>query len=339
MAPLLQVENLVTRFYTENGVVHAVNGISYTVDKGESLALVGESGSGKTVSVLSLTGLIPSPPGLIEDGRVLFAGQDLLQLSERGLRQIRGREIAMIFQDPMTSLNPVLSIGRQLTEGMKLHLKLGANETRARAAELLTLVGIPGAEGRLEDYPQQFSGGQRQRIMIAIALACNPSLLIADEPTTALDVTIQAQIIGLVKELKSKFDMAVIWITHDLGVVAGLVDKVAVMYAGFIVEIGLVYDLYNTPSHPYTLGLLESIPKVDAREKRRLIPIEGTPPDLLEEPAHCPFAARCRFAIEKCWQKMPPLQPVGPYHSAACWRWDDVQAERRSGARRLEIGD
>jgi oligopeptide transport system ATP-binding protein len=339
MAPLLQVDNLVTRFYTEDGVVHAVNGIAYTVDKGESLALVGESGSGKTVSVLSLTGLIPSPPGLIEAGRVLFAGQDLLQQSERALRQIRGREIAMIFQDPMTSLNPVLPIGRQLTEGMKLHLKMGGDETQARATELLTLVGIPGAEGRLEDYPQQFSGGQRQRIMIAMALACNPSLLIADEPTTALDVTIQAQIIGLIKELKSKFDMAVIWITHDLGVVAGLVDKVAVMYAGFIVEIAPVYDLYNNPSHPYTLGLLESIPKVDAREKKRLIPIEGTPSDLLEEPGHCPFAARCRFAIEKCWQKMPPLQPIGPRHSVACWRWDDVQAERRSGARRLEIGN
>ena len=339
MAPLLQVDNLVARFYTEDGVVHAVNGIAYTVDKGESLALVGESGSGKTVSVLSLTGLNASPPGLIEAGRVLFAGQDLLQLSERALRQIRGREIAMIFQDPMTSLNPVLPIGRQLTEGMKLHLKLGGDEARTRAAELLTLVGIPGAAGRLEDYPQQFSGGQRQRIMIAMALACNPSLLIADEPTTALDVTIQAQIIGLIKELKSKFDMAVIWITHDLGIVAGLVDKVAVMYAGFIVEIGPVYDLYNNPSHPYTLGLLESIPKVDTREKKRLIPIEGTPPDLLEEPTHCPFAARCRYAIEKCWQKMPPLQPIGPRHSVACWRWDDVQAERRSGVRRLEIGD
>ncbi|HEX6386298.1 MAG TPA: ABC transporter ATP-binding protein, partial [Anaerolineae bacterium] len=224
MAPLLQVENLITRFYTEDGVVHAVNGISYTLDKGESLALVGESGCGKTVSVLSLTGLIPSPPGLIEDGRVLLAGQDLLQLPERALRRIRGREIAMIFQDPMTSLNPVLPVGRQLTEGMKLHLKMSRDEARARAAELLTLVGIPEAGVRLEDYPQQFSGGQRQRIMIAMALACNPSLLIADEPTTALDVTIQAQIISLIQELKNKFNMAVIWITHDLGVVAGLVD-------------------------------------------------------------------------------------------------------------------
>lgn len=331
MTPLLQVENLTTRFYTEEGVVHAVNGISYTLDKGESLALVGESGCGKTVSVLSLTGLIPSPPGLVEDGRVLFEGQDLLQLSERALRHVRGREIAMIFQDPMTSLNPVLSIGRQLTEGMKLHLKMGDNEARARAAELLTLVGIPEAEGRLEDYPQQFSGGQRQRIMIAMALSCNPSLLVADEPTTALDVTIQAQIIKLIKQLRSRFNMAAIWITHDLGVVAGLVDKVAVMYAGFIVEMAPVHDLYIEPSHPYTLGLLESIPNINAREKRRLIPIEGTPPDMFEEPDHCPFAARCRFAVQLCWQQLPPLQPVGPDHSAACWRWDDVQAERRSG--------
>lgn len=330
MAPLLQVENLITRFYTEDGVVHAVNGISYTLDKGESLALVGESGCGKTVSVLSLTGLIPSPPGLIEDGRVLFAGQDLLQLPERALRRIRGREIAMIFQDPMTSLNPVLPVGRQLTEGMKLHLKMSRDEARARAAELLTLVGIPEAGVRLEDYPQQFSGGQRQRIMIAMALACNPSLLIADEPTTALDVTIQAQIISLIHELKNKFNMAVIWITHDLGVVAGLVDKVAVMYAGFIVEMAPVQELYSNPSHPYTLGLLESIPKVDASEKKRLIPIEGAPPDLLEEPAHCPFAARCRFAVEKCWQKLPPLQLISPHHSVACWRWDDVQAQRHT---------
>ena len=325
MTTLLEVKNLVTRFYTQEGVVHAVNGISYSLRKGESMALVGESGCGKSVSALSLLGLVPSPPGIVEDGEVLFNGIDLLQRSERELRHIRGGEIGMVFQDPMTSLNPVLTVGKQLMEGIRLHLGLGTNEAEKRAMELLNLVGIPDAASRLKDYPHQFSGGQRQRIMIAMALACDPALLIADEPTTALDVTIQAQIITLVKQLKEKLGMSVIWITHDLGVVASLVDKVAVMYAGYIVEIANVVDLYSETSHPYTLGLLQSLPKIDAKERQRLVPIEGTPPDLYEEASHCPFAPRCRFAVAHCWQENPPLQPIAPGHSVACWRWEDVQ--------------
>ncbi|MCA9953128.1 MAG: ABC transporter ATP-binding protein [Ardenticatenaceae bacterium] len=326
MTTLLEVKNLVTRFYVPDGVVHAVNGISYSLDRGESLALVGESGCGKSVSALSLLGLVPSPPGVVEQGEVLFQGVDLLRQSERQLRHVRGGEIGMVFQDPMTSLNPVLTVGKQLGEGIRLHLGLETAVAQKRAIELLNLVGIPDAANRLNDYPHQFSGGQRQRIMIAMALSCDPALLIADEPTTALDVTIQAQIVSLVKQLKEKLGMSVIWITHDLGVVASLVDKVAVMYAGFIVEMSRVADLYTETSHPYTLGLLESLPKVDAKERQRLIPIEGTPPDLREEPDHCPFAPRCRFAVAHCWQENPPLQPIGPQHSVACWRWDVVQA-------------
>ncbi|KAA3654372.1 MAG: ATP-binding cassette domain-containing protein [Chloroflexi bacterium] len=329
MTLLLKVKNLVTRFYTEDGIVHAVNRVSFAVKKGESLAIVGESGCGKSVTALSIMGLVPSPPGKVEEGEVLFEDRDLLQLSEREMRHVRGREIAMIFQDPMTSLNPVLPVGRQITEGLKLHLKMNQVEAKERAVELLTLVGIPDAADRISDYPQQFSGGQRQRVMIAMALACNPSLLIADEPTTALDVTIQAQIINLVKQLKSKFQMSVIWITHDLGVVAGLVDKVAVMYAGHIVEIAAVTDLYQKSSHPYTIGLLDSLPKVDAREKRRLIPIEGTPPDLLEDAKSCPFAPRCRYAVDKCRTDVPRLQLIDPAHAVACWRWSDVQADQQ----------
>lgn len=325
MTTLLEVKNLVTRFYTQQGVVHAVNGISYRLQKGESMALVGESGCGKSVSALSLLGLVPTPPGMVEQGSVLFNGVDLLQQTERQLRQVRGGEIGMVFQDPMTSLNPVLSIGRQLSEGIRLHLGLDATAAQKRASELLALVGIPDAANRLADLPHQFSGGQRQRIMIAMALACDPALLIADEPTTALDVTIQAQIIALVKQLKEKLGMSVIWITHDLGVVASLVDKVAVMYAGYIVEMANVVDLYTETSHPYTLGLLESLPKVDAQKRERLIPIEGVPPDLYEEPAHCPFAARCRFAVAHCWQENPSLQPIAPQHTVACWRWEEVQ--------------
>ena len=242
----------------------------------------------------------------------------------------------MVFQDPMTSLNPVLTVGRQLKEGIRLHLGLESSEAQKRAVELLNLVGIPDAANRLNDYPHQFSGGQRQRIMIAMALSCDPALLIADEPTTALDVTIQAQIITLVKRLKEQLGMSVIWITHDLVVVASLVDKVAVMYAGYIVEIANVIDLYTETSHPYTLGLLQSLPKLDAKERQKLIPIEGSPPDLLEEPDHCPFAPRCRFAVSHCWQENPPLQPIAPQHSVACWRWDEVQ-QAAVGTRGLEV--
>ncbi len=327
MAPLLDVRNLVTRFYTEDGVVYAVNGISYTLDEGESMAIVGESGSGKSVGVMSIIGLIPSPPGKIEAGEVWYTGRDLLKLNQEELRQLRGNEIAMIFQDPMTSLNPVLTVGLQMTESLELHLNMSNAQAKERAVEMLQLVGIPNAADRLEDYPHQFSGGQRQRLMIAMALSCNPSILIADEPTTALDVTIQAQIIELVQKLQKELGMAIIWITHDLGVVAGMVQKLAVMYAGFIVEYGAVDNLYKHTSHPYTMGLLNSIPKVDAKERTRLASIEGLPPDLLMEPKSCPFAPRCTFAVEQCWVENPPLIQVAPAHSAACWRWEAVRSQ------------
>jgi oligopeptide transport system ATP-binding protein len=337
MAQLLEVRNLVTRFYTEEGIVHAVNGISYALEEGESMAIVGESGSGKSVGVLSIMGLIPSPPGQVEEGEVIFNGRDLLKLSSEEMRRVRGREMAMVFQDPMTSLNPVLTVGRQMTEALELHLGMTNEQASKRAAEMLALVGLPNAEDRLNDYPHQFSGGQRQRIGIAMALSCNPALLIADEPTTALDVTIQAQIIELVKKLQEQLGMAIIWITHDLGVVAGLVEKVAVMYSGFIVEAAPVHELYRDTSHPYTLGLLESLPKVDAREKQRLIPIEGLPPDLLKKPAHCPFAPRCRYVIDRCWEENPPLLPVAPNHGSACWRWEDVRDDTHARMRSGEL--
>ncbi|MEZ4594069.1 MAG: ABC transporter ATP-binding protein [Chloroflexota bacterium] len=330
--PILEVSDLVTRFYTEDGIVHAVNGISYTLKEGESMAIVGESGSGKSVGVLSIMGLIPDPPGKVEAGEVLYNGRDLLKLSANEMRQIRGRDIAMIFQDPMTSLNPVLTVGHQLTEALRLHLGMNEEQATVRAAELLRIVGIPDSSDRLKDFPHQFSGGQRQRIMIAMALSCNPSILIADEPTTALDVTIQAQIVDLVKRLQEELGMAIIWITHDLGIVAGMVDKVSVMYAGFIVEQGPVREVYKKTSHPYTLGLLESIPKLDSREKNRLYTIKGLPPDLLQEPNSCPFAPRCPFVIDKCLQENPPLKPVAPNHLAACWRWEEVREQSLVGA-------
>lgn len=330
--PILKVSDLVTRFYTEDGIVHAVNGISYTLKEGESMAIVGESGSGKSVGVLSIMGLIPDPPGKVEAGEVLYGGRDLLKLSASEMRQIRGRDLAMIFQDPMTSLNPVLTVGQQLTEALRLHLDMDEEKANDRAAELLRIVGIPDAADRLKDFPHQFSGGQRQRIMIAMALSCNPSILIADEPTTALDVTIQAQIVDLVKRLQDELGMAIIWITHDLGIVAGMVDKVSVMYAGFIVEQGPVRDVYKKTSHPYTLGLLESIPKIDEKEKTRLYTIEGLPPDLLQEPNSCPFAPRCPFVIDKCLQENPPLKPVAPNHSVSCWRWEEVREQSLVGA-------
>ncbi len=319
MAKLLEVKNLKTQFFTQDGVVHAVNGISYSVDKGETVAIVGESGSGKSVGVMSLIRLIPQPPGKIVDGEVWFDGQDLLKLSEDELRGIRGNRIAMIFQDPMTSLNPVLTIGRQITEALELHLNMNREQSRQRAVQLLELVGIPGAGQRLDDYPHQFSGGMRQRVMIAMGLSCNPQLLIADEPTTALDVTIQAQIVDLVNRLKEELGMAIIWITHDLGVVAGMAQRVIVMYSGFIIEEALVDDIYAHPRHPYTLGLLRSIPRLDLGRQKRLIPIEGLPPDLLDLPNQCPFAPRCAFSVEKCWQENPPLELVRPNHLAACW--------------------
>jgi oligopeptide transport system ATP-binding protein len=319
MANLIEVRNLQTQFFTQDGIVHAVNGISYEVAEGETVAIVGESGSGKSVGVMSLIRLIPEPPGKIVNGEVDFDGQDLLQLNEEELRQIRGNRIAMIFQDPMTSLNPVLTIGRQITEALELHLNMNREESRSRAIELLELVGIPDAGARLDDYPHQFSGGMRQRVMIAMGLSCNPQLLIADEPTTALDVTIQAQIVDLVTRLQSELGMAIIWITHDLGVVAGLADRVLVMYAGFIVEEGPVDVIYGQPRHPYTLGLLRSIPRLDLGRQKRLIPIEGLPPDLLDPPESCPFAPRCPFVIDKCLEENPPLMAISAVRKSACW--------------------
>ncbi len=331
MTHLLEVKNLVTKFYTESGIVSAVNGISYTLDQGESMAIVGESGSGKSVGVLSIMGLIPTPPGRIEEGEVIYGNRDILKLTASEMRQVRGREISMIFQDPMTSLNPVLTVGRQLTEALKLHLGMSDDQSKQRAVEMLELVGIPGAERRLNEYPHQFSGGQRQRIMIAMGLSCNPSVLIADEPTTALDVTIQAQIVELVLQLQEKLGMAVIWITHDLGVVAGMVDKVAVMYSGFIVEQAPVHELYHSPRHPYTLGLLQSMPQLDVKDQDRLASIEGLPPDLRQKFNHCPFAPRCPYANDKCRAENPALFDVGANHSSACWRWEEIQDETRFG--------
>ena len=328
MTPLLDVRNLVTQFDTDEGVGHAVRNVSFNLNAGESLAIVGESGSGKSVTVLSILRLIPTPPGRIVAGEVLFNGQDLLTLSKNEIRKVRGREISMIFQDPMTSLNPVLTVGTQLIEALRNHKKVSRAEAYKQAAEMLRLVGMPDAARRLKNYPHEFSGGQRQRIGIAMALITNPSLLIADEPTTALDVTIQAQITELVSELQRSLGMAIIWITHDLGVVAGLVKKVAVMYAGHIIEMAPVRDLYLETSHPYTLGLLESIPAVDGSNER-LIPIEGSPPSIMDEVVGCPFAPRCRFVQDRCRNENPPLAEVSPNHFSACWEWETVRAEQR----------
>jgi oligopeptide transport system ATP-binding protein len=317
---LLDVKDLTVRFHTLDGTVHAVNGISYTLEEGQTLGIVGESGCGKSVSVLSVMGLIPQPPGEIVAGEVIYwEQQDLLKLSESELEHIRGTNVAMVFQDPMTSLNPVLTIGRQISEAMVVHLAMDQQQARERALELLTLVGIPNAAARYGDYPHQFSGGMRQRVMIAMALSCNPSILIADEPTTALDVTIQAQIVDLVKELREKLGMAIIWITHDLGIVAGLAEDVIVMYAGFIVEKGGVDDIYGDPRHPYTLALLKSLPRVDRTSGDRLATISGRPPDLLGLPPGCPFAPRCAYEVARCRQENPPLMPFGPGREAACW--------------------
>jgi len=317
--PLLEVRDLTTRFYTLDGVVHAVNGISYTLSEGETLGIVGESGCGKSVSVLSVMALIPEPPGKIAAGEVLYRGQDLLKLDETEIQHIRGNEIAMVFQDPMTSLNPVLTIGRQISEALIVHLGMDREQARQRTVELLDVVGIPQAADRYRDYPHQFSGGMRQRVMIAMALACAPSIFIADEPTTALDVTIQAQIIDLVKGLRDRLGMAVIWITHDLGIIAGLAERVLVMYAGFIIERGSVDDIYGDPRHPYTLALLKSLPRVDRTSDERLATISGLPPDLLGLPPGCPFTPRCEYAVERCRQENPQLESIGFGHEIACW--------------------
>jgi len=316
---VLEVNDLVTRFYTPEGVVHAVNGVSFHLEEGETLGIVGESGCGKSVSVLSILRLIPEPPGRVERGEAFFMGKNLLTIPKSELRLIRGSQIAMIFQDPMTSLNPVMTIGKQVMEPIIEHLGMTETQGRNRVIELLGMVGIPQASERFEDFPHQFSGGMRQRVMIAMALSCNPKILIADEPTTALDVTIQAQIIDLVKELKDKMGMSVIWITHDLGIIAGLANRVMVMYAGYAVERAEVGPVYADPRHPYTLGLLGSLPRVDGRHARRLVNIDGRPPDLLQEPTTCPFAPRCNYVIEACWESNPALREIEPDHEIACW--------------------
>jgi oligopeptide transport system ATP-binding protein len=316
---LLEVKDLTTRFYTEEGTVYAVNGVSYILDEGEMLGVVGESGCGKSVHALSMMRLIPIPPGKIESGEVLLRGRDVLKVSEEEMRHVRGAQIAMIFQDPMTSFNPVLTIGFQIMEALKLHQGMDDKEARERAAELLAMVGIPEASMRLDDYPHQFSGGMRQRAMIAMGLSCNPLLLIADEPTTSLDVTIQAQIIDLVRRLRDRLGMAVIWITHDLGVVAGLAQRVNVMYAGTIIESGMVKDIYGNPHHPYTVGLLGSVPRLHHVEGVKLFSIRGEPLDLLGLPEGCPFVPRCDYVVERCRHEPPPLEPTEPGHLVACW--------------------
>lgn len=325
MVSLLSIQNLIVKFNTEHGCVRAVSGVSLSVQDGEVLAVVGESGSGKSVTMLAVMGLIPCPPGEIVSGEILYKGKDLLRLPQEDLRKMRGKEIAMIFQDPMTSLNPVMPIGRQIDEALSLHLNLTDKQARARSIELLAMVGIPDPASRRDDYPHQFSGGMRQRAMIAMALSCNPKVLIADEPTTALDVTIQAQIVSLVKNLQSDLGMAVVWITHDLGVVASIANRVAVMYAGRVMEVCQVDEAYRSLRHPYTQALLKSIPRLHQEVSSQLPEIPGTPIQISEEIHFCPFEPRCQFAGETCAHELPPLQDTDlPQHSSACWKWETM---------------
>ncbi len=332
---LLEVQELKTYFKTKSGYVRAVDGVSFAVKPGEKVAIVGESGCGKSVTSLSIMRLVAQPPGEYAGGSILFDGQDLLELPESAMRKIRGGKIGMIFQDPMTCLNPTMTVGQQIAEGLRIHLKLSKDEARKRALSLLEQVGIPAAAERLDSYPHQFSGGMRQRVMIAIALACNPKLLIADEPTTALDVTVQAQILELIAGVCSEFGTSLILITHDLGVVAGVADRVIVMYAGKVIEEGPTEELFANPRHPYTLGLLASVPRLDEKRHAELRTIEGAPPDLLNPPTGCPFMPRCYFARNIC-RTMPSLDSVGENaaHRKACWAdvtdpRDQEYAERR----------
>ena len=319
MADLLQVRDLKTYFYTSQGVVKAVDGVSYDIQEGETVALVGESGCGKTMSALSIMRLVPRPQGKIEDGEILFQGRNLLALDEEEMRKIRGAEIAMIFQEPMSSLNPVLTIGRQITETLEAHHPVSGEEAKRRALDLLRLVGIPDPAQRFSDYPHQLSGGMRQRVMIAIAVSCGPKLILADEPTTALDVTIQAQILELLRGLSQEFGLAMIIITHNLGVVARYADRVHVMYAGKIIESASAREIYRNPRHPYTLGLLRSVPRLDQPRRAKLDPIEGQPPDLWNLPVGCSFAPRCKFLVERCMREAPPLRELENHHRSACW--------------------
>jgi len=335
---VLEVSDLSTHFFTHAGVVKAVNGVSFTLDRGESLGIVGESGSGKTVAALSLMRLIPDPPGKIVAGDIKLKGRDLLAMSEDEMREVRGNDIAMIFQDPMTSLNPVFKIGTQIAEAVTLHQGKSRWEAWKMAAELLEKVGIPDAASRVKQYPFEYSGGMRQRAMIAMAISCNPDILIADEPTTALDVTIQAQIIDVVREMQAQYDSAVILITHDLGVVAQLADKVMVMYGGRTMEYGPVDEVYYDAHQPYTWGLLSSLPRLDAVEKERLTPIKGQPPNLLLLPEGCPFVGRCAYEREQCREKFPDLEIVGPEHGVHCWIPRDERVALRAKLPKFRSG-
>ncbi len=324
MATLLEVKDLKTHFFTSDGVVKAVDGVSYDLEEGETLGLVGESGCGKSVSALSVMRLIPDPPGRIVDGTILLDGEDILKVQMDDMREIRGAKIAMVFQEPMTSLNPVLTVERQLTETLQLHMGMNKLESQRESVNLLTRVGIPDPEERIKQYPHQFSGGMRQRVMIAMALSCNPRLIIADEPTTALDVTIQAQILDLMKSLTTEFGVALIIITHNLGVVARYADRVNIMYAGKVIERGNAREIYSNPRHPYTVGLLRSVPRLDLPRRAKLDPIEGQPPDLINLPPGCSFRDRCRWAIDKCATDSPELMESSEGHLSACWRAEDL---------------
>ena len=324
MATLLEVKDLRTHFFTFEGVVKAVDGVSYEVEEGETLGLVGESGCGKSVSALSLMRLIPDPPGKIMSGELLFEGEDILKIDMDDMRRIRGAKMSMVFQEPMTSLNPVLTLDRQLSETLQLHRGMSREEARNESIDLMGRVGIPDAEHRIRQYPHQFSGGMRQRVMIAMALSCNPRLIIADEPTTALDVTIQAQILELMKSLTSEFGVSLIVITHNLGVVARYADRMNIMYAGKIIERGSAREVYANPRHPYTVGLLKSVPRLDLPRRAKLDPIEGQPPDLINLPEGCSFRERCRWAVDKCATDTPPLMMVNEGHWSACWRSEEL---------------
>ena len=326
MATLLEVKNLKTHFFTMEGVVKAVDGVSYELNEGETLGLVGESGCGKSVSALSVMRLIPDPPGKIIDGEILLDGEDILKINMEGMREVRGAKIAMVFQEPMTSLNPVLTVERQITETLQLHMGMSKLESQRESVNLLTRVGIPDPEMRIKQYPHQFSGGMRQRVMIAMALSCNPRLIIADEPTTALDVTIQAQILDLMKSLTTELGVALIVITHNLGVVARYADRVNIMYAGKVIERGEAHEIYSNPRHPYTVGLLRSVPRLDLPRRAKLDPIEGQPPDLINLPPGCAFRERCRWAIDKCATDTPELVETSDGHLSACFRADELGA-------------
>ena len=335
---LLSVRDLEVKFVTRRATVHAVNRISFELDSGETLGIVGESGCGKSVSSLAMLGILPKAAGRVTGGEVLFEGRDLLRLPDPDLRRVRGKDIAMIFQDPISSLNPVLTIGRQMTEVLAKHLGMGKGEAAAHAASLLDRVGIPAARDRLKDYPHQFSGGMRQRVMIAMAMSCDPKVLIADEPTTALDVTIQAQILDLMRDLVAEKQMALILITHDLGVVAGICERTNVMYAGRFVETAPTAELFARPRHPYTVGLLGSVPRLDAARTVRLQPIEGTPPDLTKQAQECPFAPRCAYAVEDSYRGVPQLRPIdSDAHMVACCnpvKVDDRETADTAGLQR-----